>query len=85
MKFNKFGAVFMISVLIIVAYLFLLVIMPIMTDMALTANTTMNASSNMSLYPGTSGFLLSIPWIVFFVPGVIGIALIVVILRMPTA
>lgn len=82
---NKFGAVFAISALIIVVYLFLLVIMPIITDLALTANTTMNATSNMSLYPGTSGFLMSIPWIVFFVPGVIGIAIIVVILRTPTA
>ena len=80
---NKFGSVFAISALIIVVYLFLFVIMPIITGMALTANTTMNATSNMSMYPGTSGFLMSIPWIVFFVPGVIGIALIVVVLRMP--
>lgn len=81
---NKYGAVITIVVLEIAVYLFLLVIMPIITDMALTANTTMNATSNMSLYPGTSGFLMSIPWIVFFVPGVIGIALIIVILRMPS-
>lgn len=81
---NKFGAVITIVVLIVAVYLLLLVIMPILTSTALTANTTMNATSNMSLYPGTSGFLMSIPWIVFFVPGVIGIALIVVILRMPS-
>lgn len=80
---NKYGAVAVIVFVIIIAYLFLLVIMPILTSTALTANTTMDATSNMSLYPGTSGFLMSIPWIVFFVPGVIGIALIVVILRMP--
>ena len=81
---NKYGAVITVVFLIIIAYLFLLVIMPILTTTALTANTTMNATSNMSLYPGTSGFLMSIPWIVFFVPGVIGIAIIVVILRMPS-
>ena len=81
---NKYGAVATVVFVMIIVYLFLLVIMPILTDFALTANTTMNATSNMSLYPGTSGFLMSIPWIVFFVPGVIGMALIVVILRMPS-
>lgn len=82
---NKYGAVATVVFVMIIVYLFLLVIMPILTDFALTANTTMNATSNMSLYPGTSGFLMSIPWIVFFVPGVIGMALIVVILRMPSS
>ena len=82
---NKIGAVITVVVLVIAAYLLLLVVMPIISDAALTANTTMNASSNMSLYPGTSGFLMSTPWILFFVPGVIGIAVIVVLLRMPSS
>ncbi len=81
---NKIGAVITVVVLIIGTYLFLLVVMPIISDLALSANTTMNATSNMSLYPGTSGFLMSTPWILFFIPGIIGIALIVVILRMPS-
>ena len=80
---NKFGAVIVVVFVIIVAYLILLVVMPIVSTAALTANTTMDATSNMSLYPGTSGFLMSTPWILFFVPGTIGIAIIVVILRMP--
>ena len=82
---NKIGAVITVVVLIIGTYLFLLVVMPIISDLALTANTTMNATSNMSLYPGTSGFLMSTPWILFFLPGVIGIALIVIILRQPSS
>lgn len=82
---NKFGAVVVVVFVIIIVYLILLVIMPILTSTALTANTTMNATSNMSLYPGTSGFLMSIPWIVFFVPGVIGIAIIVALLRTPSS
>ena len=81
---NKIGAVITVVVLIIGTYLFLLVVMPIISDLALSANTTMNATSNMSLYPGTSGFLMSTPWILFFLPGVIGIALIVIILRQPS-
>lgn len=81
---NKIGAVITIVVVVILAYLFLLVVMPIISGAALTANTTMDATSNMSLYPGTSPFLMSIPWIVFFVPGVIGMALIVIVLRAPS-
>ena len=85
MRINKIGAVITITFAVILAYLFLLVIIPnIVAPMALSANTTMNATSNMSLYPGTSGFLMSTPWILFFVPGTIGIALIVAILRMPS-
>ncbi len=81
---NKIGAVIVVVFVIIVLYLYLLVVMPIISDLALSANTTMNATSNMSLYPGTSGFLMSTPWILFFLPGVIGIALIVIILRQPS-
>ncbi len=81
---NKYGAVIVVVFVIIVVYLILLVVMPILTSAALSANTTMNATSNMSLYPGTSDFLMSTPWILFFVPGTIGIAIIVVILRMPS-
>jgi len=80
---NKIGAVITITFVMILAYIFLLVVMPIISDAALTANTTMDATSNMSLYPGTSGFLMSTPWILFWIPGVIGIALIVIVLRSP--
>ena len=83
---NKIGAVIVITFVVILAYFFLLVIIPnIVAPMALSANTAMDASSNMSFYPGTSGFLMSTPWILFFVPGVIGIALIVGILRLPSS
>jgi len=81
---NKIGAVITIVVVVSLCYLLLLVVMPIISNLALSANTTMNASSNMSLYPGTSGFLMSTPWILFFIPGCIGIALVVIILRMPS-
>lgn len=78
---NKYGAVITVVFLMIVVYLMLMVVMPILTAAALTANTTMNATSNMSLYPGTSPFLISIPWIVWFIPGCLGIGIIVAILR----
>lgn len=81
---NKIGAVITVVVAISLLYLFLLVIIPaIVVPMATAANTTMNATSNMTLYPGTSGFLMASPWILWWAPGVIGIGLIVVILRLP--
>lgn len=81
---NKFGAVATVCVAVFMVYLVMLVVMPWLADITLTVNSTLNATSNMSNYPGTSEFLLSITWILFFVPGVIGIATIIVILRLPS-
>ena len=64
-------------------YLLMLVVMPVVADLATTANTTMNASVNMSLYPGASEGMMSAPWILWFVPGTIGMILIVATLRQP--
>ena len=80
---NKFGAVAKVCVAVFLVYLIMLVVIPWLADITLTVNSTLNATSNMSNYPGTSEFLLSIPWILFFVPGVIGMAAIVIILRLP--
>ena len=80
---NKIGAVAVVIGVVIFCYLILLVAMPILVDFASTANATITASSNLSYYPGTQGFLLSTPWILFFVPGVIGMTIIVIILKQP--
>ncbi len=66
---------------VVIVYLIMLVVMPLVADFAATANTTIDASSNMSNYPGTSGFLLSIPWIMWFVPGTGGIIVVIAILK----
>ena len=78
---NKFMSVVIVVVVVIAAYLFLLVALPVLTDAVSTANTTMAASSNMSNYPGTQEFTLATPWIMFFLPGALGIGAIVVILK----
>lgn len=81
---NKYGQVAFVCVVVFITYLMMLVVISWMADITLAVNTTLNATSNMSNYPGTSEFLLSIPWILFFVPGVLGIAAVVVILRQPS-
>lgn len=78
---GKIGAVIMVVGFVIIVYLILLVAMPILVDTAATANATMDATSNMTNYPGTAGALVSAPWALFFVPGAIGIAAIVIILK----
>ncbi len=80
---QKFGKILVTIGFVIAAYLLLLVVVPFIADVTVTANTTMNATSNMSLYPGTSGFMLATPWILFFVPGTIGIIAVIIILRQP--
>ena len=78
---GKVGAVIVITAMVAGAYLLLLVVMPILNTFAAAANATMDASSNMSLYPGLSGAIVSSPWVLFFIPAVLGMAAIFIVLR----
>lgn len=78
---GKIGQVFIVMFVVGMAYLLLMVVRPVLTETASTANTTMHATSNMSLYPGTAETVIAMPWILWFVPAVIGIAVIVMILK----
>ena len=80
---NKLGAIIIVVGVVMFCYLVILVVMPVLTDAVSTANTTIAASANLTDYPGTQGFLLSTPWILFWVPGVIGMILVVIILKQP--
>jgi hypothetical protein len=78
---GKIGGVAVILVLVVCTYLMMLVVMPFVSEVVSTANTTMAASSNMSNYPGTGEAVLSTPWALWFLPGVIGTAAVVIILK----
>ena len=81
---SKLGSVAWIVGGVIIAYLLLTLFVPILTDTASTANTTMAATSDMSNYPGTSEVVISAPWVLYFVPAIGGgIALVVVLRRQP--
>jgi len=80
---NKLGAIAIIVGMVIIAYLFLLVAMPVIADAVSTTNTTMAATSNMTNYPGTQEATLATPWVLFFVPGVIGIISVIITLKRP--
>jgi len=68
---------------VIMIYLVMLIVVPFLADTTVSVNATMAAGSNMTNYPGTSSFMLSIPWILWFVPGACGIVIVVGILRAP--
>jgi len=80
---NKIGQVILVVIGVTILYLLMLVVMPIMTEMASTANATITSDSNPANYPGGTSFLLAIPWICWFIPGTIGMAVIVFILKKP--
>jgi len=78
--YKIFQVIITVSIVLVV-YLLMIVIMPVVVEMSLTANATMNASSNMSQYPGASEGLIAAPWILWFVPAVIGMIVVFLILR----
>lgn len=79
---RKLGLILATIGIVVIAYLFLLVIMPIISDFASTANTSIAASHNVSNFPGSTTGLLAIPWVLWFAPAVGGTIAVVVILRM---
>ena len=80
---RKFGRIMTTIVLVGIVYMLVLVIMPFMSDLASTANTTMAATSNVSNYPGGQEVVLIAPWILWFAPGVIGMVVVFLILKSP--
>ena len=78
---NKIGAIIIITVAVVIAYLMMLVVIPFLSDIVSTANTA--ASTATGNFEASNSFLLSVPWIMWFVPGAIGGVSVVLILRAP--
>ena len=78
---NKVGAVAIVVALTVALYLLMLVVMPTVWDLAVTSNATMTASSNLTHYPGAAEGLLATPLFLWFVPGGIALAVIIIILK----
>jgi len=81
-KIKTIGVIF---ILVGIVNLLLLITIPFLSDITVSTNLTLNATSNMSQYPGTSGFLLATPWILYFIPNVAGIIAIIIVLRRQSA
>ena len=78
---SKMGTLAWIIGLVVIVNLLLLITVPFLADITVSTNATLTATSNMSQYPGTSGFLLASPWILMFIPTVAGVIAVIVVLR----
>lgn len=78
---NKIGQVIIVTLIVGAAMLLLLTFMPVVTEMANTANTTMAVTANMSRMPGTQETMVAAPWVLFWALPVIGMVAIVIILK----
>ena len=81
---HKVGGVIVVCAVVFIVYLIMLVTMPTIVEVTLIANSTINASGiNTTLQPGSTEILIAAPWILWFVPGVIGMIVVVLILKKP--
>ena len=78
---NKFLHVVVIWIAIVIAYLGIAVTMPAGREMVNEATTQLNASANMSQFPGTQEFVESSPVWIWILPGLIGAIVTAVILK----
>lgn len=78
---TKLRDVGIIIVLVAVVYGLMALFMPIIADLSTDARVTMAVEHDMENYPGTSEAMGSAPWLLWFVPALIGGVVIVVRLR----
>lgn len=67
-------------ILVVAAYIIMAVMMPAITEIVSTANTSLVASANMSDFPGTLEAVNSAPLWLWFIPG--GVALVVSVIML---
>lgn len=70
---NKFVMIFVVWIVVIVTYLFMAAVMPAGRELVEEAATQINASANMSNFPGTLEFVESSPVWIWVIPGLVGI------------
>lgn len=69
---NKFVGLFLIWLFVIIAYIIIAIGMPAVRELSGVASTELEASANMSNFPGTTGLVESSPIWIWFVPGLVG-------------
>ena len=82
---EKFKQIFYVVIGTLLCEGVILIFIKFLSDTTISVNATLMGAHNMTRYPGTLGFLLSTPWILYFVPAVIGIVLVVLILKRQSA
>lgn len=78
---KKIGILATIWILMSLTYIILAIIQPTIQELSDNTATELQATSNMSNYPGTLEAVNSFPLIAWFIPGVVGVAATVWILK----
>jgi hypothetical protein len=80
---NKVKAIVFICLGVAVCYALLSALMPVITGVTGDVSANISAAHDMSRYVGAKEGLDVAPWILYLLPGGVGIVAIVVILRQP--
>jgi len=78
---NKAKSIAWAFVGLILGYSVLALFIGFLADRVVATNQTLDASTNMTQYPGASSFLLAIPWLMYFMPGILFIVVVIQILK----
>lgn len=78
---GKFKAIVWVMIGVGMVYVMLAIYINFLADITVSVNQALDVAHNMTQYEGTSSFLLSVPWILYAAPSVLGIILIVTILK----
>jgi len=80
---NKIKSVFFICAGVAVCYLLLTAFMPVITDVVEISSANISANPNLDQYVGAKEGLDIMPWVLYLLPGTIGIIALVIALRKP--
>ena len=77
---GKFGVIALVIVGVAMCYLMMLFYMPVINLLVESANATFTAGVEARM-PGSQSGLVAMPWILWWLPGTLGMVIVVVILK----
>lgn len=82
---NKAKAITFIISGVVIAYIFLLAMWEVLTGVVADSSAIIGANPNLDQYIGAKEGLDVMPWVLFFLPAVIGIIAVIVVMKSPEA
>jgi len=78
---SKFKSIAYLLLGITGCYAMLAIFIKFLADTTVSVNQALDVATNLTRYDGLSGFILSVPWLLYFAPAIIGIVWLIVILK----
>lgn len=79
----KLKSVAFICIGVAVCYMFLTAFMPVITEVVEISSANISANPNLDQYVGAKEGLDIMPWLLYLLPGAIGMIALVIVLRRP--